>query len=41
MLAHPRIVSTKAADELGYAPVPLRLMVEDAYRWLKRSGRLG
>jgi nucleoside-diphosphate-sugar epimerase len=41
VLAHPRIISTKAADELGYAPVPLRLMVEDAYRWLKRSGRLG
>ncbi len=41
VLAHPRIVSTKSSDELGYQSVPLRVMVEDAYGWLKQSGRLG
>ena len=40
VLAHPRIVSTKARDELGYRPTPLGPMIEDAYRWLKDSGRL-
>jgi nucleoside-diphosphate-sugar epimerase len=40
MLAHPRIVSTKARDELGYQPTPLRLMLDDAYRWLKGEGYL-
>lgn len=40
VLAHPRIVSTRARDELGYVATPLRPMLEDAYRWLKESGRL-
>jgi nucleoside-diphosphate-sugar epimerase len=40
MLAHPRVVSTKARDELGYQPASLRLMLDDAYRWLKGEGYL-
>lgn len=40
MLAHPRIVSTKARDELGYQPASLRAMLDDAYRWLKGEGYL-
>ncbi|MCW5698760.1 MAG: NAD-dependent epimerase/dehydratase family protein, partial [Rhodospirillales bacterium] len=40
MLAHPRIVSTKARDELGYQPASLRLMLDDSYRWLKGEGYL-
>jgi dihydroflavonol-4-reductase len=40
MLSHPRIVSTKARDELGYQPTSLRLMLDDAHRWLKAEGHL-
>lgn len=40
ILAHPRVVSTKARDELGYQPTSLRLMLDDAYRWLKGEGYL-
>jgi dihydroflavonol-4-reductase len=37
-LTHARIVSTKAERELGYRPVPLSVMVEDSFRWLKAEG---
>ena len=40
ILAHPRVVSTKARDELGYQPTSLRLMLDDAYRWLRGEGYL-
>ena len=40
VLVHPRIVSTKAADELGYRPTALRPMIEDAWRWMRDAGRL-
>jgi nucleoside-diphosphate-sugar epimerase len=34
----PRIVSTRAVEELGYRPAPLEAMLEDAYRWMKAEG---
>ncbi len=38
--SHPRVASTKARDELGYATFPLGEMVEDTYRWLRETGGL-
>jgi nucleoside-diphosphate-sugar epimerase len=32
--------SDKAIRELGYRPVPLRVMLEDCHRWLVESGQL-
>ncbi len=40
ILARPRLVSTKARDELGYQPTSMRLMLDDAYRWLRGEGYL-
>jgi nucleoside-diphosphate-sugar epimerase len=40
MTNEPRISSTKAARELGFRVVPLRVMLEDSYRWLKEEGML-
>jgi dihydroflavonol-4-reductase len=40
-LAHARIVSNKAKDELGYRPVPLRVMFEDCLNWLQGEGLIG
>jgi nucleoside-diphosphate-sugar epimerase len=36
----PQIASSRAAQELGYRIVPLRVMIEDSYRWLKAEGLL-
>ncbi len=36
-----RCRSDKAVRVLGYAPVPLRTMVEDSHRWLAANGLLG
>lgn len=38
MLNDPRIVSHKAEQDLGYRAVPLRVMLEDAYAWLRAEG---
>ncbi len=35
-----RVVSRRAAAELGYCPAPLRTMVEDSWRWLQAEGLL-
>jgi dihydroflavonol-4-reductase len=32
--------SDKAVRELGYLPVPLRVMLEDCYQWLVAEGIL-
>jgi nucleoside-diphosphate-sugar epimerase len=40
MANDPRIVSERARLELGYAPTPLREMLEDACRWLGEQGLL-
>lgn len=40
VLARPRMTSSKAIDELGYRPAPLRAMVEDSYHWLRSEGLL-
>lgn len=37
-IAHPRIVSSKAEDELGYRHVPLRVMLDDCIKWLESEG---
>jgi dihydroflavonol-4-reductase len=37
-LARARVASKRAEQELGYRPVPLRTMVQDAYRWLVAEG---
>ena len=37
-LAHARIVSNKAEDELGYRPASLRVMLEDCLDWLEHEG---
>jgi nucleoside-diphosphate-sugar epimerase len=37
-LAHMRAVSAKAERELGYRRVPLAVMVEDSFTWLKSEG---
>lgn len=39
-LACSRVTSRRAEEELGYRPVPLRVMVEDSYRWLDAEGLL-
>ncbi len=36
-----RLDSSRAARELGYQPVALETMLEDAYRWMKDEGLLG
>jgi dihydroflavonol-4-reductase len=38
---HARIDSSRAIRELGYQPVALDTMLEDAYRWMKGEGLLG
>jgi nucleoside-diphosphate-sugar epimerase len=38
--AHARIDSSRAIRELGYQPVSLEAMIEDAYRWMKDEGIL-
>jgi dihydroflavonol-4-reductase len=38
---HMRIDSSRAIRELGYQPVALKTMIEDAYRWMKDEGLLG
>ena len=40
MSNEPRISSTKAQRDLGYRVVPLRIMLEDSYRWLAAEGFL-
>ncbi len=40
MMNEPRIASTKAERELGYTKVPLRVMLEDSYKWLMKEGLL-
>ncbi len=40
LLYQPRVVSEKAANELGFRPVPLRVMLEDTHAWLEREGLL-
>lgn len=40
VLARTRLASSKATDELGYRPAPLRAMVEDSYGWLRAEGLL-
>lgn len=37
-IAHGRIVSSKAEDELGYREVALRVMLRDCLDWLQREG---
>lgn len=37
---HQQISHEKAAQELGYAPRPLRQTIEDAYSWLRQAGKL-
>jgi dihydroflavonol-4-reductase len=39
-LARARVTSRRAEHELGYRPVPLRTMIEDAYHWLVAEGIL-
>lgn len=38
--ARVRIASDLAERELGYRPVPLRVLLEDSYRWLSSRGLL-
>lgn len=40
VVAHPRIRSNKASDELGYQIVPLRTLIEDCIHWLQAEGLL-
>lgn len=40
MANDPHIASDKAHRELGYEPVPLRAMLEDACAWLRQEGLL-
>ena len=40
MMNEPRIASNKAERDLGYNLVPLRVMFEDSYNWLKGHGLL-
>ena len=40
-LAHARIVSHKAQDELGYRHAPLRVMLKDCLEWLESEGLIG
>lgn len=40
LLNQPHVVSQKAANELGFQPVPIRVMLKDAYSWLEREGLL-
>ncbi len=40
VLAHPRITSTRAQDELGYRHVSLDVMLEDAIAWMRAEGLL-
>ena len=40
MLNDPKIMSNRAANELGYVCPPLRVMVTDAYDWMKKEGLL-
>jgi dihydroflavonol-4-reductase len=40
-LAHARIVSSKAEDELGYRHVPLGVMLKDCLDWLASEGLIG
>ena len=39
--AHMLCSSARAEEELGYKAVPLRVMVEDCYRWMAEEGLLG
>lgn len=38
---HARLSCARAVRELGYQPVSLEAMLEDAYRWMKAEGVLG
>ena len=38
---HAKLSSERAIRELGYQPVSLDAMLEDAYRWMKDEGMLG
>lgn len=40
VLAHPRITSTRAQDELGYRHAPLDVMLDDAIGWMRAKGLL-
>lgn len=40
LAAHPRVVSDKAERELGYEKVPLRVMLEDCYTWMRAEALL-
>jgi nucleoside-diphosphate-sugar epimerase len=40
VLSHPRIVSDRAARELGYRTIDLRHMLSESHNWLKSEGYL-
>jgi dihydroflavonol-4-reductase len=39
-IARARVTSRRAEHELGYRPAPLRIMIDDCYRWLLAEGIL-
>jgi dihydroflavonol-4-reductase len=39
-IARARVTSRRAEEQLGYRPAPLRVLIEDCYRWLLAEGLL-